>query len=305
MNKIRNPGFTIVELLIVIVVIGILAAITIVAYNGIQDRAKASAASSALSQAAKKLAVYQVDNGNYPSALSAAGVSSSGDVTFQYTSDGTTYCITGTSGNISYRTTNATSPTAGGCAGHGVGGTPAITNMVTNPSFTNDTASWINRGTGVTISRNTTAGNFRSSPASLFTQIGTTTQSDWGAAFATAYVNVTIGDTYSFSSYIKMASGSSAYLTVLWRNSAGTALSYSIANTVTATSFTRSSISATAPPTAATAQVIISGAGSSSFYVDDVMVTAGSTIYNFADGSSPDWVWNGTTNNSTSTGPPL
>lgn len=33
-------GFTIVELLIVIVIIGILAAITIVAYNGIQDRAK-------------------------------------------------------------------------------------------------------------------------------------------------------------------------------------------------------------------------------------------------------------------------
>lgn len=35
----HRSGFTIVELLIVIVVIGILAAITIVAYNGIQDRA--------------------------------------------------------------------------------------------------------------------------------------------------------------------------------------------------------------------------------------------------------------------------
>ena len=36
----RQTGFTIVELLIVIVVIGILAAITIVAYNGIQTRAQ-------------------------------------------------------------------------------------------------------------------------------------------------------------------------------------------------------------------------------------------------------------------------
>ena len=35
----QQHGFTIVELLIVIVVIGILAAITIVAYNGIQNRA--------------------------------------------------------------------------------------------------------------------------------------------------------------------------------------------------------------------------------------------------------------------------
>lgn len=38
----NQKGFTIVELLIVIVVIGILAAITLVAYNGIQNRAKAS-----------------------------------------------------------------------------------------------------------------------------------------------------------------------------------------------------------------------------------------------------------------------
>lgn len=40
----RESGFTIVELLIVIVVIGILAAITIVAYNGIQERARLSSA---------------------------------------------------------------------------------------------------------------------------------------------------------------------------------------------------------------------------------------------------------------------
>jgi len=45
-----SRGFTIVELLIVIVVIGILAAITIVAFNGVQEKAKVSAAKSFASQ---------------------------------------------------------------------------------------------------------------------------------------------------------------------------------------------------------------------------------------------------------------
>ena len=48
----RSPGFTIVELLVVIVVIAILATISIVAYNGIQNRARTASVASALSQAA-------------------------------------------------------------------------------------------------------------------------------------------------------------------------------------------------------------------------------------------------------------
>ena len=82
MNK-MNPtihtklqGFTIVELLIVIVVIAILAAISIAAYTNIQQRAKNTAIINAASQSLKIIQAYIAANGTYP-----------------LTSDGT-FCIT-------------------------------------------------------------------------------------------------------------------------------------------------------------------------------------------------------------------
>ena len=70
----RTAGFTIVELLIVIVVIGILAAITIVSFNGISTRARDSARTSDIAGVQKALELYKVENNDlYPSVGSDNG----------------------------------------------------------------------------------------------------------------------------------------------------------------------------------------------------------------------------------------
>ena len=71
-NKFKS-AFTIVELLIVIVVIAILAAITIVAYNGVQQRARDTERATELSSIQKALELYWADKGGYPKCGAAPG----------------------------------------------------------------------------------------------------------------------------------------------------------------------------------------------------------------------------------------
>jgi general secretion pathway protein G len=61
----KQAGFTIVELLIVIVVIAILATISIVAYNGIQARSRDSIRKQDLATLVKATQLYYVDKGDY------------------------------------------------------------------------------------------------------------------------------------------------------------------------------------------------------------------------------------------------
>ncbi len=100
----EQRGFTIVELLIVIVIIGILAGITILAYNGIQQKAHVAALQSDLSSAASTLEIANAQNNAYPADLASAGLKASPGTTYQYTHSGTwnSYCLTGTNSGASY-----------------------------------------------------------------------------------------------------------------------------------------------------------------------------------------------------------
>lgn len=130
-----RDGFTVVELLVVIVVIGILATIVVVSYRGSQDKARAATVSSDLRVAGDELEIEQGKTGTFPATTGAAnggkGLSASPGTTYQYTVDNValTYCLTATNGSIAYNISQDGTPKEGVCTGHtapssGGGGTP-------------------------------------------------------------------------------------------------------------------------------------------------------------------------------------
>lgn len=323
-------GFTIVELLIVVVVIAILAAISIVSYNGISNRAKASSAQQGASQAAKKVLAYAVDNADsYPAAsgangagaLAALGISTTGSTSYQYTADNTAnpsyFCITATTGDQSYWVSStSTSPKSGGCPGHGQNGVAAIANLIPNPSVEVSTTTygganlsvstspdWASAGTkSLRQSPNSTSGNDSYSPV-----VG-----DAGAV----RLGMEAGKTYTLSATIRMSAAQTGSLNTAARSLRAYTKGASPSGYQTwgsnqasnAAGSTRLSVTFTLPSDASEAFVrLYNGAlqGGGDTYWDAISLTEGSTTYSYADGNSPSWIWNGTPNNSTSSGPPL
>jgi general secretion pathway protein G len=66
LKKVTQKGFTIVELLIVIVVIGILAALVITTYNGIQQKGRNTERTTDLKALQGQLEAYYAQKGSYP-----------------------------------------------------------------------------------------------------------------------------------------------------------------------------------------------------------------------------------------------
>jgi general secretion pathway protein G len=73
-------GFTIVELLIVIVVVAILAAVTVGAYQGTQGRAKDAQRAQDLKAISKALELYKVQTGSYPAPSTGSNTTNSWEV---------------------------------------------------------------------------------------------------------------------------------------------------------------------------------------------------------------------------------
>ena len=123
-------GFTIVELLIVVVVIAILVAITTVAYSGVSARANNSSLQSNISTTVKKLEIYKVNTGSFPTNLTDAGIEPNSNYIITYTAsgDGSSYCTSSSkSGRIYYASNTTSNPATGKCSGPvGIPGTGNI-----------------------------------------------------------------------------------------------------------------------------------------------------------------------------------
>ncbi|HWT39926.1 MAG TPA: type II secretion system protein [Dongiaceae bacterium] len=331
-----SAGFTIVELLIVIVVIAILAAITLVGYTGITNRANAVSAQAAAQQAYEAVSAYIINNSSQvPTTLAAASINNSNNTTYQYSYDGTanTFCLTATTSNVSYFVNNTSQsvPAAGACPGQGVNGVPPITNLVQNASG----VQYLSGGAAanvlndrysvyVTYSANNTSAGLPAGVSKYFHSAVNTAFSgvhgyDLGVnpdgTTATTGVPVTAGTSYMISGYVRWSGTTvpSAYVVYAWydssnnrigSNTAGTTFTTSSANT-----WYRVSQAVTAPSGAVRMGVTFrrnvgTNAIGDTFDLAAPMVTTGSTLYTYADGNSTNWIWNGTADGSTSTGPP-
>jgi prepilin-type N-terminal cleavage/methylation domain-containing protein len=307
--KVRRDGFTIVELLIVIVVIAILAAIVIIAYTDIQNKAHAAAAQSAASDLGKLLGIYNTTNGTYPTDLTTVNngqpMSTSGGTSYAYHpgAGNTSYCVTVTNSNSSYKVTDtATTPVTGGCPGDGVGGVAAVTNLVLNPSLENDTSATAPYDAApISIDRTTAA--YGSASALVTTN---TTAYPQGMIWTLA--NGAGNTTYTCSISLKGTAGQAVYVSGRSDSSSGyQGEGYGSISVNLSSSWQRVTTTFTTPANATTVYLQyrfnLSQSGMQA-WGDGVFCAQGNSSYNYADGSTANWIWNGTANNSSSTGPP-
>ncbi|MGY4893897.1 MAG: type II secretion system protein [Candidatus Saccharimonadota bacterium] len=301
----KQKGFTIVELLIVIVVIAILAAVTIAAFTGVQNRARQSALQSDLNQAVKKISLSAIDSNElYPadksSFLAAANLLDSSTRIYDYlaSDDRKSYCSsvtsTETSPNTSFaRTQSSQDAVSGRC----------IQNLVLNTGAESGTggmnAAYGQGGVGTALQNATTPFSGSSMYRVTWSTAPTnfTTGGLWAVTNSATGLNAG-GRAYTAYGYIRTSwAGALFGLNLVGRTSGGvvTGEVYGTATSIPNGQWTRVSVTWTAPASTDYFEVRIRQSGGalpvvgSTMDVDGFMLTEGSAIYSFGGIGSPNW----------------
>jgi len=115
----QQNGFTIVELLTVVIVIGILATILVLAYGGWRQKTADNVMQSDLNGAASAMEDAKTWGSGYPTSVPSTFHASSGVAITGGSTNGTTYCLQASSAtdlNTTYYITNSLSkPAEGTC----------------------------------------------------------------------------------------------------------------------------------------------------------------------------------------------
>ena len=111
----EEAGFTLLELIVVVAVIGILAAIVVPQIGGIQDNANVNSTKASLSSIQTALEEYKLttDNSKYPGELSELDVGAS-DFDYTHFDDQTEYVVFKEVNGITYYTNSTQSKIATG-----------------------------------------------------------------------------------------------------------------------------------------------------------------------------------------------
>ncbi len=173
----------------------------------------------------------------------------------------------------------------------------AITNLVINPKLAVDASQY--NGVGSLSSY----GRISISDLSGFSyayQANTAAASD--RIYYQASGAVTGGQTYRASAWVKLTSG---YTLALQAADASGNNYMTTSCGISTGLWQRCSVQFTATATTIRIAARQQSNGSGILSMTGLMLTEGAVQYSYADGDSADWTWNGTSNNSTSTGPLL